>query len=288
MRSRKIFAVILVLALATMACGINIDLPIRDVKTGPLQTEPIRVENLSDPAQVADVRIGFGAGRLALSRGSGEALVDGTATFNVEDLRPVVTVNGDQIHIDTGDLNLRGIPYTNDRYRNEWDLQLGTAPMNLSISAGAYEGSFELGGLALESLEVGDGAADVNLNFSEPNVVEMDEFRYSTGASNVELHGLANANFQTMVFKGGAGDYTLDFSGELKRDATITVDAGLSSLKINVPEGISARVLFDGALTNVDLSGAWEKSGNQYTQSGEGPRLTFNINLGAGNVDLGN
>jgi hypothetical protein len=160
--------------------------------------------------------------------------------------------------------------------------------MRLTIDAGAYEGTMDLGGLALQNLEVSDGAADVKLQFSQPNTAEMDIFQYKTGASSVELRSLANANFSNMNFKSGAGNYTLDFSGELKRDASVTIDAGLSSVKVIVPEGVDARLFYDGGLSNVDISGAWEKSGNQYTQPGDGPRLTINVNMGAGQLNLSN
>ena len=288
MLERRFFAVILALALVTMACSINLDLPLRDVKTGPTQTDEIIVPDLSTTGAVADVRLGFAAGKLTLSPGAESSLVSGTAKYNVDDLKPDVRVTGDQIRIDTGDLNLKGIPDFGNNLVNEWDLKLGSAPMRLTVDAGAYEGNLDLGGLALQNLEVSDGAADVNLQFSQPNTVEMDTFRYKTGASNVELHDLANANFSNMNFKSGAGNYTLDFSGELKRDASVTIDAGLSSVKVIVPEGVNARVLYDGGLTNVDISGAWEKSVNQYTQPGDGPRLTFNVNMGAGQLNLSN
>ena len=93
-------------------------------------------------------------------------------------------------------------------------LKLGETPMELEINAGAYQGQYEFGGLALTGLTIKDGASDVDLSFSEPNRTEMSVFRYETGASNVELTGLANANFSTLIFNGGAGDYTLDFSGD--------------------------------------------------------------------------
>jgi hypothetical protein len=160
--------------------------------------------------------------------------------------------------------------------------------MNLLINAGAYKGEFDLGGLSLQSLRIGDGASDVRLDFSAPNKVEMDSLRYNTGASHVELTGLANANFETLVFKGGAGDYKLDFSGELKRDATVTIDAGFSSVTVVVPEGVAARVFVDSGLSNVDIGGNWEKSGNEYSLAGEGPRLTINVNIGAGSLTLRN
>ncbi len=159
-------------------------------------------------------------------------------------------------------------------------------PLNLVIQAGAYQGDIELGGLALHSLQVSDGAAQVDLAFSQPNPVDMETLRYETGASQVHLTSLANANFSKMDFRGGVGEYVLDFSGELMRDATVTVDAGLSSIKIIVPEGTSARVIVDRGLANVDIDNGWEKSGNDYTTAGEGPRLTINVNLGAGNLEL--
>jgi hypothetical protein len=237
---------------------------------------------------VAQVTLGFGAGELKVSPGAGDDLVSGTATYNVEDLRPEVSVEGDNVRVDTGDLRIEGIPSFNRDFKNEWDLQLGEGAMELTINAGAYKGSLDLGGLDLQSLEVNDGASDVDLTFSEPNSGEMSAFLYKTGASNVELRDLANANFEIMTFKSGAGDYTLDFSGDLKRDATITLDAGLSNVTVIVPQGVSARVLFDGGLTNVDISGDWEKNGNQYLLDGSGPRLTFNVNMGAGQLELRN
>jgi hypothetical protein len=160
--------------------------------------------------------------------------------------------------------------------------------MDLNINAGAYKGVLDLGGLAIQNLRISDGAADVSLDFSSPNQADMEELRYNTGASQVKLTGLANANFAEMVFKGGAGSYSLDFSGELVRDATVTIDSGFSSVTLIVPEGVDARVIVDSGLANVDIGGNWEKSGNEYTLEGEGPRLTINVNIGAGSLELRN
>jgi hypothetical protein len=278
--------VITVLALVVMACGITVNLPVAKVKTGPTVTDEINVPNIEDDAVPAELTIGFGAGELFLGPSDKNVIVDGIATYNVEDFKPQVTIDGHQVRIETGDLEINGIPNFGDDYKNEWDLQIGQSPMKLRINAGAYKGRFELGGLALESLRVGDGAADVSLSFSEANKTEMDTLRYDTGASSVKLIGLANANFDTMIFKGGAGDFTLDFSGELKRDATVTVDSGLSNVTIIVPKGVAARVFVDSGLANVDIGGEWDRSGNDYMLSGEGPTFTINVNIGAGNLEL--
>lgn len=170
--------------------------------------------------------------------------------------------------------------------KNKWDLKLGDTPMNLSIESGAYKGIFELGGLALNNLTIKDGAAEVELDFSEPNPAEMSVLHYETGASDIKMSGLANANFDLMDFSSGAGDYTLDFSGKLKRNASITISSGLSNLIIIVPEGVNAVVTIDSGASNINAGSGWEQNGKIYTQKGEGPTLTFVINIGAGNVTL--
>ena len=277
-----------VLALVTMACGITIDLPVSNLKVGETVIEEISVP-LPDASQTSTrLTLSFGAGELLISPGASGALVQGRATYNVRDLKPEITTGTDEVLIETGDLELTGFPNFGDDMENTWDLKLGSVPMDLTLNAGAYKGEVDLGGLSIQSLRVSDGAAEVNLGFSAPNLVEMDTLRYSTGASKVELTGLANANFDSMTFKGGAGNYTLDFSGVLKRDATVTVDSGFSSVTVVVPEGVSARVFVDSGLANVDIGGQWEKSGDQYTLAGEGPRLTLNINIGAGSLTLRN
>lgn len=277
-----------VLLLTSLACGITINLPVSDLKTGPTVTEEIVIPD-AEATGPFDLVIDFGAGELNIQPGASNALVEGTATYNISDLKPEIIVAGNQVQLKTGNLEIKGFPIIENRnFRNEWDLRLGSAPMNLTVGAGAYRGKIELGGLSLLSLKFTDGAAEVDVAFSEANLVEMDTFRYDTGASSVELRGLANANCEKMIFKGGAGDYTLDFSGNLQRDMDVTIDSGMSNVEIIVPRGVSARVLYDGGLSNVDVSGSWEKTGNDYYLEGSGPRLTINVNIGAGNLQLSN
>ena len=288
MHNKLIVFILSVLLLTSLACGVTINLPVSDVKTGPTVTEEIYVPEIESTEPV-DLMIDFGAGELGIQPGAENALVTGTARYNIVDFKPEIVVDGNSVHLKTANLEIKGIPLINSRdLINEWDLQLGSAPMNLSVNAGAYQGRIELGGLSLQSVKFTDGAAEVDIRFSDLNLIEMDTLRYETGASSVELQGLANANCETLIFKGGAGDYTLDFSGELQRDMDVTVDSGMSNVKIIVPKGVSARVLYDGGLSNVDLSGDWEKSGDDYQQEGTGPRITINVNLGAGNLDLSN
>jgi hypothetical protein len=114
----------------------------------------------------------------------------------------------------------------------------------------------------------------------------MDTFRYLTGASDVRMVGLANANFAKMEFEGGAGSYDLDFSGDLQQDAEVRVNSGLSSLRIAVPAGVPARVEVQGELSEVVAGDGWSGTGPVYTHAGEGPALTIIVNSNLGSVEL--
>jgi hypothetical protein len=287
MANKNLFALALVLALVTLACNAVANLPrVVNVRTGPTVTDEINVP-APEIQGTADVELHFGGGEFNLSPGTGGELVSGTATYNVADFKPEVTVDGNNVDIFQGDLDINGIPNFNN-VENRWDLSLGNYPMDLTINAGAYKGDFELGGLSLQNLTVKDGAADTTLSFAQPNNIQMGTLRYDTGASQVKLTGLANANFRDMVFNSGAGSYTLDFSGDLQQDAMVAIKTGLSNLEIVVPEGTPASVSLTGGLSNANVYGSWTKSGNDYTLSGSGPELTINVEIGAGNLDLRN
>lgn len=273
------FAFLTTLALATMACGFSVNLPSAPTP-GPDITEQITVA--APDSEETRLHISFGAGELRLSPGAEAALVTGTVTYNLPNFKPEVIEAGGTIELKQGDIKSLNV----GDFRNEWNLNLGLSPMELEINAGAYQGRYEFGGLALTGLTVKDGASDVILSFSEPNQADMAVFRYETGASNVELTGLANANFSTLIFNGGAGNYTLDFSGELGQAATARVETGFGDLKLVIPKGLDARVTVEGAAVNINHSSGWAQNDRTYTQDGSGPTLTIIVKMGAGNVTI--
>lgn len=279
---RKILLVTFALAFVLSACSFTVTLP--SVQTvGPTQVDDITLP-VPTEAGTVQLTLSFGAGTLFLHPGS-DSFVSGTATYNIEDFKPVVSQDGLLASIKQGNWKMESIPDMSD-VKNEWDLSLGVVPMDLIIDAGAYQGEFELGGLALENLTISDGASDVEVKFTEPNTIGMTLLKYETGASNVKLLNLANADFSTLEFDGGAGNYTLDFSGSLKRDGSVNIESGLSNLTLVIPAGIPVQVTVDGGLTNVTFGSGWERSGNVYTQEGTGPQLIIVVEIGAGNLNI--
>ncbi len=287
-RSIRSILVLVILAIPLSGCGINIELPFKtEQKTGPSVTDMIQVP-IPDAPTPLDVNLSFGAGKMILLPNPGEDLLAGTATYNVSDFKPEVTIDENGVTLKQGNLKLNAVPTIDETIKNEWSIAIKNHPIELNIKAGGYSGDFEFGGLAITDLHIADGAANVKLKFSTPNTTPMNALRYETGVSNISMDKLANANFQTMIFQSGAGNYNLDFSGLLQRDAAIFIETGLSRLVITVPDGMPAEVNFEGPFSKVIISGNWQQVGNEYFLEGQGPKLVFTIETKAGTVTLQN
>lgn len=289
MSKRLPFMALTLLAATALACSFTFELPARtgSAERGALITEDIRI-----PRPTADdvlLKINFAAGELNLSPGAGEALVQGTAQYDVEQLQPTVQTEDGRVVLSTGEVdNITDFDFNLDLdgVENQWELTLADDPMDLEIAGGAFSGEFDLTGLALRNLELATGASDLEVHFDEPNPVEMNQLRVNTGASQVSLHGLANAGFRRLEFQGGAGDFTLDFQGELRGDASVQAGAAMSSLRLVVPEDMNVELSVEGALAEIDLPQGFVRQGGQYIQSGPGPTLTIRVEIGAGQVTV--
>lgn len=278
---KQLFLAIGILTLSSLACSFTVNLP--NVDTIP---ETTAVIDESVPSGIEDVvlRLDIGAAEVEIGSGAKD-LVNGTVTYNVAGWEPKVNWDGDELTIKQETQGIKGLPST--KITNQWDLQLGgSVPTSLIINAGAYSGKIELGGLPLNSLSIEDGASTNTVQFSSPNAIPMESFTYNTGASTITLNNLANANFAEMNFSGGAGSYELDFSGELQRDAEVDIEAGVSTIRIVVPEGTSAEIKVNGEMKNVNTTGTWTVNGSRYSTEGSGPMLEINVNMNLGSLEL--
>ncbi len=89
-----------------------------------------------------------------------------------------------------------------------------------------------------------------------------------------------------MDFDGGAGSYTLDFSGVLQQDCRVTIDGGLGDFTIIVPKETAAEIEFNGNLMDINTKGTWVVNDNIYATQGSGPLLEIEINIGLGSVTV--
>ena len=130
---------------------------------------------------------------------------------------------------------------------NEWDVILSTRhPTELELDIGACEADLDLGGIPLTEVSMDIGAASGTIDFSARNPERMDDLEVDIGASSVELLNLGNANFDRMQFSSGAASCELDFRGEFRGESDVTLDIGLGSAKIILPEGLAVRIEIEG------------------------------------------
>jgi hypothetical protein len=271
------------LLVAALACS-PITINISKLTTGPTETFTVSVPAPEDDT-APEVSVLMGAGELRID-GGGEGLVSGEIKYNVADWEPRVTTEANgNVTIKQGQSDeFSGLPDGN--VVNKWNLALGDAPMNLTVEAGAFEGTLNLGGVPLRNLTIKNGASDSTVTFEAANPEEMDKLVAEAGAASLTLSGLANANFSEMEFNGGVGDYVLDFSGTLQRDATVKISSGVSSLRVIVLSGTAAAITVTGGLNDVSTEGTWTVTNDVYSTGAVGPTLTIDIQMGVGSLTL--
>lgn len=277
---KPLIAVILVLVLATFACSVD------NIGMETVETRTVTIsENL--PANLGETELDFNmtGGKFTLYPGS-EFLVNGTITYNVEQWEPQFTRRDNYFQIkQVNPLRFSGIP--NNDVVNTWDLALTKLlPLNLSIEGGGSKNTYDFTGIQLTNLKIVQGASDTTIQFDAPNPQVMEEFTFTTGASSARLYGLGHANFSTLSFSAGAGDYTLDFTGALSRDTTVDIKATISNITIIIPAGMKAIVVNNGTISNINTQGTWLLTNKTYSTLEEGYTLTINLDMAVGNVSL--
>jgi hypothetical protein len=281
---RKLIAVI---TLVTLAVACTSPSGQTQLKTGAVQTQTISVPLPADTTKAVDLTLRLGAAELTAGAGAAK-LVEGSVQYNVPEFQLSVSQSGNKVDIVQGPTGgFQGL-LPKDLI-NKWNVKFSNrVPMNLVVQAGAYSGSWNLGGLRLQSLKWDEGASKSTITFDQANPDKVETFDFTTGASTVKLTGLANLNFGKMTFQSGLGSYTLDFGGKLKRSADVEIKTGVSNVTIVVPVGTSARITLKSAVSNTKTIGSWTSTGSTYTTGKEdaADKLNITIDMGLGQLTL--
>ncbi|MDT8897400.1 toast rack family protein [Thermanaerothrix sp. 4228-RoL] len=274
------------LLITSLACSITVDLP--NLRVPTMQVTTPKVITIDEPlpagtTQPIRLRLEMGMGELRLQAGA-EGLIEGSIRYNLPEWEPQI-LRGENALTLTQRQTEGQLAFPKDTI-NEWDLKLGNYPLDLSINAGAYKGELDLSGVPLTRLQISDGASEARVIFNTPNPLPMEQLRYRTGASKVELVGLGNTKAAEIVFEGGTGAYTLDFSGDLSQDTKVQIKSGVSQVVLIIPEETPARVEITGGLNNITPQGTWSIRDGVYEKSGSGARLLIEIQMGVGSLEL--
>ena len=176
---------------------------------------------------------------------------------------------------------------------NYWKLEFGDqVPLSFDIDGGACKADFDFTGLKIGQLEMDLGASSVEAEFRKPNSHRIREINLDVGASKLTMRGLGNANFEEMVFDGGAGDFTLDFTGDFDHSAEVYIDIGLGSLNLVLPKDAGIRIKKGSSFLasfSLDEDEFEEVKDDLFQNANFGKtkkELIFNIEVGLGSVKV--
>ena len=233
------------------------------VQVGPLQTETRSVE--LGGARSVEARITMGAGELNITGGS-DKMLDAEFRYNVAEWKPQVsyTVTGDLGTLSVEQTRTGKVSLAED-VQNEWDLRLGEGmSLNLAVDLGAGHGTLELGTLSLGSLDISAGAGELEIDL--------------TGAPSVTK----------ISMKIGAGSVRMDLTGEWKANLDATIQGGIGSTTLRLPEDVGVRVTVKRGFGSINAEG-FIRDGEAYVNEAFGSSkvtLFINIQTGLGEINL--
>ena len=214
-------------------------------RVGALQSESQSVE-LED-AEAVDVSIDFGAGDLTVGGGAAK-LLEADFTYNVAELKPVVTFSDGTLVVEQPGVDGLPIPQGITDFRNEWDLRLADqVPMNLKVNMGAGNSDLQLAGLSLTGLDLtlgaGTSVVDLNNDWTRDLDVSID-----TGAANVTVRLPKNVGVRVQVEDGphtveapnltqDGRIYTNDAYGKSQVTLHVNIKAAIGSINLQLIDG---------------------------------------------------
>ena len=161
-------------------------------------------------------------------------------------------------------------------------------PMDVALRLGAVEADLDLGGLAVDELNVESAASSTSLRFPTPNPRRMRSLQFDVGAASIEASGIGNANVEHIDVDCGAGAVTLDFSGAWAADADARIRVRLGAVTLRVPRDVGVRARVNVTLGSFDQDGFRERDGVHYSANWDSaPRhLTVDASMLLGTLDI--
>jgi hypothetical protein len=238
------------------------------------------------------VRVNLSGGSLRISPVEDAALYDyamryDAARDNVE-RRFDSASNTLALRLDGGRHRLHGL--TGDK-QEQARLSLAVArgvPLDVALRLGAVEADLDLGGLAVDQLNVESTASATALRFATPNPRRMRSLRFDVGAASIEASGVGNANVEHVDVDCGAGALTLDFSGAWAADIDARLRVRLGAVTLRVPRDVGVRARVDLTLGSFEHDDFRERDGMHYSANWEDAqrRLTVDASMLIGTLEI--
>jgi hypothetical protein len=245
--------------------------------------------------------ISLGTGLLYLNRGTENQIFEGEFFYQNQSPSIEYEIVGSEgrLTIDFNEFgsghkdeerNIKSLSSLDDFKENECRLNLSDKiPLSLNLDLGLVKGELDLGGLQIENFDFTSGVSKAYINFNTPNPVILENFNVEAGVGDLEINKIGNSNFRYFNFDGGIGNYVLDFSGQLKHDASINIGVGLGRIKLYLPRSSGVRIIVDESfLSSFSIDDIYKKDDIYYNNNWGNAvaNLDFKISSEVGKVTV--
>lgn len=163
-------------------------------------------------------------------------------------------------------------------------------PLNFDFKLGAGYSKFDMSGLMIKNVKIETGAAETIIICNEENPIVLETIKIDAGLSKLKAYKLGNANFKKLYFEGGVGSYFFDFNGSLRQDSFVSMELGLGSLSMIIPEYVGTTINYNkGFLSSHNFEdfrdiGNGKFISNNYNETNR--KINISIESGLGNVKI--
>lgn len=237
--------------------------------------------------EALDVRVEYAAGRFEVRAGEEGRLYRVYLRYDEDNIRPDVDYQDGRLSIDvegsTDRVRVSGAEGARLRL-----LLSRSVPTDLRLEFGAVRADMDLGGIPLTGLRLTTGASESMIRVSEPNRSTIERVQMEVGAARFEARELGNLNASRIDVEAAVGDVTLDFSGEWRSDARVSVSMGLGALSLHFPSEVGIRVEKSGFLAPFTPQGLERRGDVWFSPGFEDARRKVTVELEAtlGSIDL--
>ena len=108
-------------------------------------------------------------------------------------------------------------------------------PLAIDGEVGMGQSTFELGGLALRSVDLELGVGEHTLAFSTPTTVPMERLVLDSSMGEVEVDLAGNASPRLLSIEHGMGDLRLGLAGQWRNDGRVDLHLGMGHTRVTLP-----------------------------------------------------
>lgn len=166
-------------------------------------------------------------------------------------------------------------------------------PFDLNLNYGIGEAFIDLSGLAIESLNINTGSANVHIGYLSGigNQVKMDTFNVKVDLGSLQMRKMNLSNSKVIIAQVGFGNAYLDLSEKPSTSSYIEASVGAGNLEISVPRtGTGIKIIVHSSLLcQVKLSKSFREIDpdvfiNEFYEEDADNQLVFDVDVSMGNI----